>query len=104
MACRLFLLNEFFPDHSLLFVKSIPSIKLDDSRPASLRAAVTSSTELKLSPIKAGSLPFWLSVRFTSFPAQTEGFDKAVVEVLDFSPKGLESGTGISPAVAEGDD
>ena len=34
-------LEKSLPIHSLLFVKSIASIKFDDSRPASLRAAVT---------------------------------------------------------------
>lgn len=29
------------PDHSLLLVKSIPRIRFDDSRPASLSAVVT---------------------------------------------------------------
>ena len=33
--------NYRLPFHSLLFVKSIPSIKFDDSRPASLKAVTT---------------------------------------------------------------
>jgi len=33
------------PDHSLLFVKSIPRIKFDDSRPDSLNAEITCKWE-----------------------------------------------------------
>ncbi len=35
--------DEVEPVHSLLFVKSIPTIRLEDSRPACERAAVTCS-------------------------------------------------------------
>lgn len=33
--------NQPSPDHSLLFVKSMPRIKFDDSRPASLNEEIT---------------------------------------------------------------